>query len=259
MNPPHLLTDMMRMAIWLILLVALFVPLEMAFERVPVRRDRREWTVDIGYYFLGGVVASTIVGFPAAALVAVARHLLPSGYIAWLNGLPLWLQLCATFVVGEFGFYWGHRWSHRFPVLWRFHMLHHRPEKLYWLINTRAHPVDLVFSRMCGLIPLYLLGLSGRGAGHGNLPAILFTVVGLAWSFFIHANVRWNLGWIDRLIATPRFHHWHHTRDAPLDRNFASMLPVMDRIFGTLHLPKGQWPAAYGIAPASATRTRTLA
>ena len=106
----------------------------------------------------------------------------------------------------------------------------------------------MVFGRLCGLVPLYLLGLAGRGAGNGNMLAIVFTIVGTGWSFFIHANVRWRLGCVDRIIATPRFHHWHHVRGDPKDRNFASMLPVMDRLFGTLHMPHGaSWPGAYGV------------
>ena len=50
-----------------------------------------------------------------------------------------------------------------------------------------------------------------------------------------------------RSISTPAFHHWHHTLAEPQNRNFASMLPCMDRIFGTHYLPRKQWPAAYGI------------
>jgi sterol desaturase/sphingolipid hydroxylase (fatty acid hydroxylase superfamily) len=49
------------------------------------------------------------------------------------------------------------------------------------------------------------------------------------------------------LIATPAFHHWHHTLGEPRDRNYASMLPCMDRLFGTWHLPRKQWPSSYGI------------
>ena len=47
-------------------------------------------------------------------------------------------------------------------------------------------------------------------------------------------------------LLSPAFHPWHHTRHGVIDRNFASMLPVFDRLFGTLHLPR-TWPLAYGI------------
>ena len=48
-------------------------------------------------------------------------------------------------------------------------------------------------------------------------------------------------------MSSPAFHHWHHTYDDHKDRNYASMLPVMDRVFGTFYLPR-HWPERYGTA-----------
>ena len=56
-------------------------------------------------------------------------------------------RLLAAFAVSEIGGYWGHRLSHEIPLLWRFHSLHHAPEHIDWLINTRAHPLDQVFEQ----------------------------------------------------------------------------------------------------------------
>ena len=61
----------------------------------------------------------------------------------------------------------------------------------------------------------------------------------------IHANVRWRLGPLEEVISSPAFHHWHHTLEDHKDHNYSSMLPVMDRVFGTFYLPKA-WPADYG-------------
>jgi lathosterol oxidase len=33
-----------------------------------------------------------------------------------------------------------------------------------------------------------------------------------------------------------------------VDRNFAVHLPVLDRLFGTQHLPRDAWPDRYGLA-----------
>ncbi len=66
------------------------------------------------------------------------------------------------------------------------------------------------------------------------------------WGFLIHANLRWRFGPLEWLISTPAVHHWHHTLAEPRDRNYASMLPVLDRIFRTYYLPRGRWPTAYG-------------
>ena len=71
-------------------------------------------------------------------------------------------------------------------------------------------------------------------------------VVSSNWSYLIHANVRWRLGKLEWLMTSPAFHHWHHTRTGMVDHNYATMLPWVDRIFGTHHLPQ-EWPEAYGI------------
>jgi sterol desaturase/sphingolipid hydroxylase (fatty acid hydroxylase superfamily) len=153
----------------------------------------------------------------------------------------------SALVVSEIGFYWGHRWAHEIPFIWRFHSIHHDPVQVYFLISARAHPIDNVFIRLCGLIPVYILGLATplTPAG-GNVSAVLVLVVTM-WGFWIHANLRWRLGPLEWLISTPAFHHWHHTLAEPQNRNFASMLPCVDRIFGTHYLPRNQWPTAYGI------------
>ncbi len=142
--------------------------------------------------------------------------------------------------------YWGHRALHASPFLWRFHAIHHSAEELDWLVNTRAHPFDMVFTRLSGLAPVYLLGLAQSTGAQINTAVAAVQIFGTLWTFFIHANIRVRLGAAEWLISTPAFHHWHHTRDEHRDRNFAFVFPLIDRIFGTAWLPK-EWPASYGI------------
>jgi len=95
---------------------------------------------------------------------------------------------------------------------------------------------------------LYALGLAQPAAGRKlDLVPLLVLLVGTIWGFFIHSNVRWRFGWLELLLSTPAFHHWHHTNDDHIDKNYASMLPIMDRLFGTWYVPKKQWPPKYGI------------
>jgi sterol desaturase/sphingolipid hydroxylase (fatty acid hydroxylase superfamily) len=237
--------EVLRLIVWLVLLTAIFAPLERLFalRRAPGRL--RDAPADIAFYFLNSLLPLAILAAPLAVLAAIVRHLTPPDYAQAIAGLPLWAKLAAGLVVSEFGGYWGHRLSHEVPLLWRFHAIHHAPQHVDWLIASRAHPVDQVFEKLCALSPLYILGLAQptpQGAGLAAYVAIFGTI----WGFFIHANVRWRLGPIEWLVSTPAFHHWHHTNDAHRDRNYAALFPVVDRLFGTLHLPD-RWPDDYGV------------
>ena len=114
------------------------------------------------------------------------------------------------------------------------------------MVNTRAHPIDMVFTRFCGYVLIFLLGLAQPAGQAGDLLPIAIAIFGAFWGFFIHANVRWRFGPLEWLIATPAFHHWHHTRSGMIDRNYAATLPWLDQLFGTYYMPKKQWPERYG-------------
>ncbi len=235
--------EVFRLTVWLALLIAVFVPLERLFALRGAKLWRPQAATDLGYYFLSSFVPALLLGLPMAAVARAVHAVVPADFYEQVAALPLWLRIVAALVVGEIGFYWGHRLTHALPWLWRFHAVHHSAEHMDFLVNTRAHPVDIVFTRLCGLIPLYVLGLTGGGGGATVGPLVI--VIGTFWGFFIHANLRWRLGPLEWVVATPAFHHWHHTRRDHVDRNFASMLPVLDRLFGTHHLPSA-WPADYG-------------
>lgn len=247
MHVSDLIRQFLSLVAWLTMLTVIFVPLERWFAIRQSTRTREQTFRDLGYYFVNSLAKTVLLSVVAAVLIRATHRILPEAYFDWVGDLPLAVRIAATFVIGEIGFYWGHRWSHQFPILWQFHVQHHEPSHLDWLINTYAHPIDIIWGRLCGLVPIFLLGLAGTGAHDSNVPVMILTIVGVFWSFLIHANIRWPLKWIEPIIATPRFHHWHHTKSGQIDRNYASMLPILDRLFGTLHLPGREWPQDYGV------------
>lgn len=248
-NLPPFALDVFRLCIWLVLLMAIFVPLERLCARHPQKVFRKGFLTDLGYYFLNSLLPKFLLILPMSMVAGGLHYLAPIGLYSWMADMPLLTRFAAAMIVGEFGAYWGHRWMHEIPVLWRFHAIHHSAEEMDWLVNTRAHPLDMVFGRLSGLIPIYVLGLAQPTGNTVDIVPLLYVLAGTVWSFFIHANVRWRFGWLEWIISTPAFHHWHHTKDGPeyIDKNYAAIFPWMDKLFGTFYLPKKQWPVQYGI------------
>ena len=242
---PGLAVDVLRLSLWLVLLAIIFVPLERYFGERHAGRSRTELASDLGFYFISSLLPAVLLAAPLALVAIAGQRLLPDALPAAMTALPLWAKLLLGLLIGEVGTYWGHRLSHEIAWLWRYHAVHHSTEQLYFLANTRTHPVDMVVTRLFGLTPLYLLGLAGPNAA-GSAAPVLLLLIGTVWGFFIHANLRWRFGPLEWLVATPAFHHWHHSKFEHINRNYASTLPVLDRLFGTYHLPP-EWPASCGI------------
>ena len=95
--------------------------------------------------------------------------------------------------------------------------------------------------RGLSIIPMYALGFA--------VEAIYsYLVIVYLYATYIHANLKWDVEWLKPVLVTPRFHHWHHgIEKEAVDVNFAIHFPLFDRLFGTYYMPKGQWPAGYGV------------
>ncbi|WP_216856040.1 sterol desaturase family protein [Acidisphaera sp. S103] len=236
------------LSVWLVVLALVFLPLERLFSLRRARFFRAGFLTDLGYYFINGILPALALGIPLGAAAWVAHRWVPASATAAFLHAPLAARLVVALVVMEVGFYWGHRWCHEIPFLWRFHAVHHSPTHVDWLVNSRGHPVDFIFTRLCGLMPLFVLGLGNPMGGDAASIPLIVMLLGPVWGFFIHANVRWRFGPLEWLVATPAFHHWHHTNDGPalINKNYAPMLPWVDRLFGSYYLPKDRQPSVYG-------------
>src|SRR5580704_758323 len=143
--------DVGRLAVWLVLLVSIFVPLERLFALHPAKIWRKQVGVDLGWYFINSLLPAAIIAVPLSILARALRGIDPGGLYSTVAAWPFWLRLLLVFLVNDIGAYWGHRASHAFPLLWRFHAIHHSAEDLDWLVNARAHPFDIVFSKLSAL------------------------------------------------------------------------------------------------------------
>jgi sterol desaturase/sphingolipid hydroxylase (fatty acid hydroxylase superfamily) len=90
-------------------------------------------------------------------------------------------------------------------------------------------------------MPMILLGFD---------PITVFTVVALnlAYQFFVHTQVVNKLGWFEKVFNTPSHHRVHHAiNKGYLDKNFAGVLIIWDKLFGTYAEEEASKPCKYGI------------
>jgi sterol desaturase/sphingolipid hydroxylase (fatty acid hydroxylase superfamily) len=230
---------------WLkgILLIALiFVPLERGLARHPEQRVfRRGWLNDMIYLLLNGQIIILCLGTLIIGVILAAGWLVPVSVQVAVAGQPYWIQVIEILVLADIGFYIAHRAFHAVPWLWEFHAIHHSIEELDWLAATRVHPLDQIVTKGFSLLLVFAPGFSDVAIG-------AFMMLYGWQSILIHSNVRINFGPLRWLLASPEFHHWHHSRDNEArDKNFAGQLPLLDVLFGTLYMPRGRRPSKYGL------------
>jgi sterol desaturase/sphingolipid hydroxylase (fatty acid hydroxylase superfamily) len=243
-----MLPTLTGLAVGFVVLLVLFRGIELlrpVSRRLPVLR-RGFWT-DLAYWIFTPLVtrAATrlsviIVLIPIAYAIygRVDKDLIDHGF-GPASRLPLWLQATAILVLSDFIGYWMHRWFHG-GRMWRFHAIHHSSIDLDWLSSVRLHPVNDALMRIATTIPVLALGFAPVSAA-SIVPVLIFM------SIVVHANVDWDWGPLRSVLASPRFHRWHHTDEtAARDKNFAGIFPVWDILFGTYYLPPDKRPTTFG-------------
>jgi lathosterol oxidase len=228
-------------ALNLLLYAAVFVPLERLFALRPSQQVfRRQWPLDLTYFFVNSLLIEILTVLTLKPAVLAFGWARVDSVTAIVSSLPLAIQVTALLLVADFTQYWVHRAFHTWP-LWRFHAIHHSVEEMDWLAGSRLHLVDVVVTRGLTYTPVFVLGFS-------DAALLIYVFIVAAQATFIHANVHWEFRLLRRIVATPAFHHWHHSaeRDA-VDKNFAVHTPLWDLAFGTYYLPD-RWPREYGLA-----------
>ncbi len=222
----------------------LFVPLETIF---PHREEqgifRYEWREDLFYYLVSSMMVQVLTWLsfmPAQTLFAITSW---TEFRAWVAALPFAVQFIAIMFLTDLVQYWVHRLFHRIPALWRFHAVHHSAQAMDWIAGARMHFFEILALRSTTVIPMIVLGFS-----QGAVNAYILVVY--LYATFVHSNLGWKFGFLEKLLVTPRFHHWHHSIEKEaIDVNFAVHFPLFDKLFGTHHMPEnGRWPSGYGIS-----------
>lgn len=202
---------------------------------------RPEWQGDLNHFFVNHL----IVGF-----VLLVANKFVHNFFGWavveslqtsIAQTHIVVQLFLIVLVADIIQYLSHRAYHEVPLLWRFHAVHHSAKHMDWLAGSRQHLLELIATRCLVLTPIFVLGFSEA------IIDLYVIIVGLQ-AVFNHANVRIKFGWLQYVIVTPQFHHWHHSSDAvAIDRNYAAHFSFLDYLLGTAVKGQKEWPDEYGV------------
>ena len=183
-------------------------------------------------YRLGDALGDVGAGIVSELAKVFVHGALLAGYIALyqrrLFQLPersVWLLLVVIVAV-DFFYYWWHRLSHEVNFLWAAHVVHHTSED-YNLAVALRQSITTHFTAIPFYLPLGLVGVP---------PSVYLAAfsINLLYQFWIHTELVRSLGPLERVMNTPSHHRVHHAINPQyLDKNYAGIFIVWDRLFGT--------------------------
>lgn len=219
---------------------AVTAPLEVLLPLHGGRRTLRSMATDLTHAIGNRSMILPLVALLLAGVGPVAAWLVPPVVRHTLAGAGAGVVFAVVFTSSDLCNYLGHRALHRLGMLWRFHAIHHSSERVDWLATSRGHPIDQALNIAAASIPLYAFGAPRYAP---TLVVFLYL-----YPFLLHADARIAPTWLDWVLVTPRFHHWHHAAaERAHNRNFGTVLSVWDHLFGTA-VRAQDFPDQYGIA-----------
>jgi sterol desaturase/sphingolipid hydroxylase (fatty acid hydroxylase superfamily) len=219
-------------------------------KRVLIAPKRRRWLTNIGISatatLLLRLMALAVVPVAAiAAAIYAARH-----QIGFLNNVswPEWIKIVVALLALDLAIWVQHLASHKVPLFWRLHQVHHADRDIDVTTAVRFHPVEIALSMLWKIVVVVPLGAP-------PLAVFLFEVILNACAMFNHANIALP-AWLDRglrlVLVTPDMHRVHHSvirREH--NSNYGFNLSLWDRLFRT-YTPEpeaGQLGMTIGLNP----------
>jgi sterol desaturase/sphingolipid hydroxylase (fatty acid hydroxylase superfamily) len=146
---------------------------------------------------------------------------------AFWSGAP---GLLVDILLLDLWLYWWHRANHEWPLLWRFHEVHHLDETLDTTSAVRFHFGEVVLSALVRVLPIIVLDIPLASV-------VLFEGLVLAATLFHHSDARLPAPLeqaLARVVITPGI-HWvhHHARRTDTDSNYGTLLSIWDPLFGS--------------------------
>ncbi len=199
--------------------------LTMAVEAVLLRKRGRESyeAKDAAASISGGIglllvdLAWKIVAFSIYLKLYDHRFFdIGTGALAWV----------VLIFADDLCYYWYHRVGHEIRFFWAGHVAHHSSQR-YYLATALRQSWTAPFFTVIFWVPLPLLGFRPE-------MILLMKSLSLLYQYWIHTELIGKLGVFESFMNTPSHHRVHHGSNPEyLDKNYAGIFIVWDRLFGT--------------------------
>jgi len=220
--------EFLRIGVFVVLFAVLAVSEVLRPRRKLVVSKKHRWFTNLAIVVIDSVAVRLL--FPAAAVgIALWSQSRGLGLFNLIEA-PFWLATLVSFLVLDFAVWFSHVLSHKVPLFWRFHRMHHSDRDFDVTTAIRFHPIEIIASMAYKAAWVVVLGAPA-------VAVIVFEIVLNGCAMFNHSNLKLPL-WLDRilrrLIVTPDMHRVHHSsKGEETDSNYGFNLSVWDRLFRT--------------------------
>ncbi len=194
-------------------------------NRLAIRDLLSNWKVNVPLALINLVLLSILCGACVSAVAISVREARQGAFD--LLGLSYYIQVLFTVFVLDLVAYVWHRVNHVWPLLWRFHAVHHSDHHFDASTAVRFHLVELLISLGIRLVVVFTLGLPVLGL-------ILFEVIFGFFNLLVHSDLRLP-GVVSHVLSlvlvTPALHLIHHSvNKEEQNRNFGTIFSFWDRL-----------------------------
>jgi sterol desaturase/sphingolipid hydroxylase (fatty acid hydroxylase superfamily) len=201
-------------------------------KRALIAPKGRRWLTNLGISITATVLLRlmAMLAVPLAAIAAAAYA--EAHGIGLLNQLhwPDWLKIIVALLVLDLAIWAQHLASHKIPIFWRLHQVHHADRDIDVSTAVRFHPVEIGLSMLWKIVVVLAIGAAA-------ISVFLFEVILNACAMFNHANIAlpaWLDGVLRLFVVTPDMHRVHHSvLRREHDSNYGFNLSLWDRLFRT--------------------------
>jgi len=192
----------------------------------------RRWLTNLGISVTAALVLRLMAALAVPVAAIAAAFYAQEHGIGLLNNVawPDWAKIVITLAALDLAIWAQHLASHKIPILWRLHKVHHADRDIDVTTAVRFHPIEIALSMLWKIVVVVPLGAP-------PLAVFLFEVILNGCAMFNHANIDLP-PWLDRtlrfFVVTPDMHRVHHSvLRREHDSNYGFNLSLWDRLFRT--------------------------